>query len=408
MTCQSADNIHWRITDPEHLLGAMRISLAEGGRFLKSRVAPYGPIAGEPNVSYNHKVSWGMFASGVDHDTIAHVLDWVEKESLQPNGDFYFPEEGFEYKDLQRVYRPMTFGKVAAWIDHPVIRKPIVLDRILQYQHTSGGCFHCIGDDPKNPEPPATIGTLNTSFLGHLMIALDMQEQAVAVGDWLKNWVDLNRPHIAQGKVYSQVTAEGELITEVGPGERVYKVVDGVHPQQEGWQTGTAAAYLIVLYETLRERWGADEAKAKPYLDAAIELIDFDDQARLDTYLWPSKCKVGWGAGELLRIMPKFGMEDAELAEKAYRVAERVAVFTFMDNQLPSGGWATLHYPLSADIPEIKFSYKPLKGTVHVPPCQIEGSKTIWLSGEEITGEFLGELKAIEEGVAAWINSSAE
>jgi hypothetical protein len=30
----------------------------------------------------------------------------------------------------------------------------------------------------------------------------------------------------------------------------------------------------------------------------------------------------------------------------------------------------------------------------------IAGSQTIWLPGEEITGEFLGELKSIEQGVA--------
>ena len=53
--------------------------------------------------------------------------------------------------------------------------------------------------------------------------------------------------------------------------------------------------------------------------------------------------------------------------------------------------------------PRSTFSYKPLKGTVHVPTEPIEGSKTIWLSSEEITGEFLGELKSVEQGVAAWL-----
>ena len=52
-----------------------------------------------------------MYASGVDHGVIAGMLDWLDKEALQPNGDFYFPTEAPEYKDLQRVYRPMTFGK---------------------------------------------------------------------------------------------------------------------------------------------------------------------------------------------------------------------------------------------------------------------------------------------------------
>jgi hypothetical protein len=52
------------------------------------------------------------------------------------------------------------------------------------------------------------------------------------------------------------------------------------------------------------------------------------------------------------------------------------------------------------------FSYKPLKNTVSAPSERIEGSQTIFLSSEEITGEFLGELKAIEQGVAAWVESA--
>jgi hypothetical protein len=92
--------------------------------------------------------------------------------------------------------------------------------------------------------------------------------------------------------------------------------------------------------------------------------------------------------------------------EKAYRAAERVAVFTFMDNQLPSGGWSCMHYPMDERIPEMAFSYKPLNSTVQVPTHRIDGSKTIFLPPEEITGEFLGEMKAIETGVAAWLNSA--
>ena len=394
----------WRITDPAHLLGAIRISLAQGAAFLTGRVAPYGPIAREQNVSYVYKATWGMYASGVDHALIARLLDWTEREALRPNGDFYFPSEPPEYKDFQRVYRPMTFGKVAAWIGHPIIRKPLVLDRILQYWHKpSGGCFHYIGDDPKRVEEQPTLGTLNTSFFGHLMVALDMREQAVSAGDWMRHWVELNRPHAAEGRLYSQVTRDGRLVTDVGPGERIGKVVDRYHPQQEGWQLGTTMAYLVVLYEAMRTRWNYDEKRARPYLDAAIELLDFESTAALDTYLWPSKCKVAWGAGDLLRVLVGHGLGSEELIETAYRVAERVAVFTFMDNQLPTGGWAPMHYPFDSDIPEVHFSYKPLKGTVHVPPEPIPGSKTIFLPAEEITGEFLGEMKSVEQGVAAWL-----
>ena len=392
----------WRIADPEHLLGAMRVSLAQGAHFLTSRIAPNGPILAERSVSYVHKASWGMYAAGVDHDTIARLLDWVQREALQDNGDFYFPDEPPGYKDMQRVYRALAFGKVAAWIGHPVIRQPGVIDRILQYQHKpSGGVFHYIGDDPRHVEEQPTLGSLNTTFFGHFMLAVDLREQAMAAGEWVRRWAEANREHMARGLIYTLVTPDGELVTDVAPGERIGKILDAEHPKQEFWHVGTAMAYLVDLYEAMRTRWGCSDEQARPYLDAALELLDFEATMPLDTYLWPSKCKVGWGAGELLRVLVQHGLGDAQTLEDAYRVAERVALFTFMDNQLPHGGWPPMHYPLSDEIPEMAYSYKPLKHTVRVPPRAIAGSRTIFLPAEEITGEFLGEMKSIEQGVAA-------
>ena len=396
--------MNWRIADPAHLLSAIRISLAQGGEYLASRVAPNGPILTERNVNYIHKASWGMYAAGVDHATIAKMLDWAESEALRPNGDFYFPEEGPKYKDFQRVYRPMTFGKVAAWIGHPVIRKPVVIDRILQYQHQpSGGVFHYIGDDPDNVQEQVSIGTLNTSFFGHLMVALDIRDRATNVGDWLVRWVDANRGHLPAGRLYTQMTPGGELITNVGPGEELSKLVDTQRPKQEFWNAGTAMAYLLVLYDAMRGQWDCEEAESRPYLDAAKVLLDFDAAMPLDTYLWPSKCKAGWGAGEMLRVLVKYFPDDKETMEKAYHVAERTAIFTFLDNQLPDGSWSQMHYPLDSRIPEMAFSYKPLKNIVRVPQEFVEGSKTIWLPAEELSGEILGEMKVVEEGLAAWL-----
>ena len=396
--------MNWQITEPAHLLGALRASLRAGGRFLTDRIAPNGPILQERNLSYVHKTSWGMYCAGVDRDTIARLLDWAQKEALQQNGDFYFPEEPPEYKDLQRLYRPLNFCKIAAWIDHPVVREPRVIDRILQYQHEpSGGVFHYIGDDPDRVEPPPTVGTLNTTFFGHLMIALDMRDRAMAAADWVRRWVDANRRHMAAGQLYTQMTPDGQLVTDVAPGEKIFKLVDTQSPKQEFWQVGTAMAYLAVVYDVMRVGWDETEDRASPYLEAALALLDFEAAMPLDTYLWPSKCKVGWGAGELLRVLVRHGRAADPNVEKAYRVAERVGVFTFLDNQLPHGGWPWMHYPLDDRIPEMAFSYKPLQGTVGVPPERIDGSQTIFLSSEEITGEFLGEMKSIEQGVAAWL-----
>jgi len=193
----------------------------------------------------------------------------------------------------------------------------------------------------------------------------------------------------------------------VKPGEKITKVVDLRDPKQEFWQVGTAMAYLVVLYDTMRERWGVAEAQVQPYLDSALLLLDFEERMSLETYLWISKCKVGWGAGELLRVLVRYGKGKQEI-EQAYRVCERVAIFTLMDNQLPNGGWSCFHYPLSERIPEMAFNYKPLKGLVQVPDRRIPGSQTIFLPGEEITGEFVGEMKSVELGIEEMLKAKAK
>ncbi len=60
-----------------------------------------------------------------------------------------------------------------------------------------------------------------------------------------------------------------------------------------------------------------------------------------------------------------------------------------------------MHYPLNDGDPELQFDYKPLKGIVNLPQRPIPGSKTIFLPAEEITGEFLGEMHAIQTGLEA-------
>jgi len=394
------DRVEERKREVEHLLGAIDDSLARGGAFLASRRAPYGPIMRERNLDYIHKATWGMYAAGVDEAIIGQLLTWAG-EALQENGDFYFPEEEPEYRIMQRAYRPLTFGKVAAWLDHPLIHRQEVVERLLQYQHQgSGGCFNYIGEDPNDVEEQPTIGSLNTTFFGHLMVALDRRDEAIAAGNWCRRFVEANREFMARnGVMYTQMDLQGEVITDVGPGESYVKTLNNRGAKQEFWQTGTTEAYLAVLYEAMRDEWGFSDAEAQPYLDDALTLLEFDDTMPLETYLWFSKCKVGWGAGELLRILTRYRMGTWEQVERAYRVARKVAIFTFIDNQLPTGGYSCMHYPLDERIPEMAFEYKPLGGTVNVPDSRLEGTKTIFLPSEEITGEFLGEMGTIKAGM---------
>ncbi len=387
------------VSEIEHLLGAIKICMQQGGSFLVSRCAPNGPIMRERNLDYIHKATWGMYASGVRHDLIAKILDWAMENALQPNGDFFFPEEGDEYKIMQRAYRPLNFGRIAVLIDHPMMKNEKVLNRIMQYQHKSGGAFNYIGENPNNIEEQPTMGALNTSFFGHLMIALDIKDKAILTGDWMCRFVEANKEYMPKGFIYTNITPDGKLVTDIKPGGKQSGMVDNIAPKQEFWQPGTAMAYLADLYEKSVEDWNISEEKANKYLDYAFDLLDFEDTMPLYTYLWLSKCKVGWGAGELLRVMLKFNKGTDKQIEMAYQSARKVAIFTFMDNQLPNGGWSVMHYPLNELVPELNFDYKPLKGIVNVPDSRIEGSQTIFLPGEEITGEFLGEMKSIQMGL---------
>lgn len=399
------DRNELRRLELQHLLNGVKTSLLQGSNWLVSRIAPNGPICKVKSVEYCHKSLWGMYVTGVSHKILGKILDWLESKALRKNYDFYFEDEPKTYKDLQRLYRPLSFLKVAKWIDHPIAKNEPVINRVLQYQHTSGGVFNYIGDDPGNIEEPEAIGALDTSFFGHLMIALNQKEKAIKAGDWLVNFVKANtKPMKEEGVLYCNMGVDGNLVTDIDPDDPngTVNLVDRVQPT---WQTGTIMAYLSVLYDTMREKWGYSDADAEKYLKSTYPVIEFEDRMPHHTYLWSSKCKVAWGGGELLRTLVKYDKGDDELKEKAYRATKNTVLVTFIDTQLPHGGWANEHYPLSKSIPEYYYDYKPIKGISNVPdkPTENADEKTIYLPAEELTGEYLGEMKSAEEGIEAYL-----
>jgi hypothetical protein len=208
------------------------------------------------------------------------------------------------------------------------------------------------------------------------------------------------RHMMAEGTFYTLTDRHGRLITEVGPGERIFKTVNNWDANQMGWNVGCAMAFLGNLYDTMLERWGFDAQAAQPYLDAALALVDFEDTMPVYTYYYPSKCKIVWGAGVLLRVLLKHSLGSEALFDKLYRVAKRVFVLTFLGSQRPDGSWPALHYPLTDDAPELQFDYRVLKGLALPPIDRIaESTTSSFLPAVEITGEFLGEIGAMIEGL---------
>ncbi len=198
---------------------------------------------------------------------------------------------------------------------------------------------------------------------------------------------------------------DGNLVTDIDSDDPngAVNLIDRAQPT---WQTGTILAYLSVLYDTLREKWGYSDSDAEKYLKATYPVIDFEDRMSYYTYFWPSKCKVAWGGGELLRVLLKYEKGSDELKEKAYKATKNTVLYTFIDNQLPNGKWANEHYPLSKNIPEYYYDYKPIKGISKIPdkPTENADKKTIYLPAEEITGENLGEMKSAEKGIETYLD----
>jgi len=162
-----------------------------------------------------------MYSAGVSHSIIAKLLDWVMENALRPNGDFYFPEERAEYNVMQRLYRPLNFGRIAVYIDHPMMKNELVLKRMMQYQHKSGGVFSYIGDDPNKVEEQPTMGTLNTSFFGHIMMSLDIKDRAIMAGEWMCNFVQANEEYMRKGFMYTNMTPDEKLVTDIKPGAKI-------------------------------------------------------------------------------------------------------------------------------------------------------------------------------------------
>lgn len=402
---RSGEAFDWRLSNLNHLLGASRISLQEGGSWLASRIYPNGPILHERDLNYIYKGVWGLYSAGVHPNVLGKCFRWIET-ALKPNGDLYFEEESEYHRNGLRGYRLFTIMKVAAWVDDPLARNATVVDRLLEYQAPSGGAYDYIGERPGVLESPIThFTTLNTSFFGHAAIALDRRDAALKAGVWLSDFVERNLRYMREdGVMYTGAEISGQLRTEIEP-DSVIGRVNLVDAKQEFWQVGVIMSYLALLYDVARSRWNIS-GDADRFLKMALELNEFESRMPLYTYRYPSKCKVAWGAGELLRVLSKYGVGTRSQIDKALTATTNTLVTTFIDNQLPNGGWAGEHYVTSKRDPEYQFEYKPLKGTVNVPQEPLPGSRLSFITGEEVAGEFLGEIKAAEEGLVALLDST--
>ena len=353
----------------ESLIAQINDAINMGAHFEVSNLAPNGPIMGTENVSFCHKVSWGLYEAGCITEAV-RILEWLDASAKQAPGEYYFPQEQWYEKDMQRVYRATTFGKVAEYLHHPAFANDAVRARIKEYQHESGGVANFIDEGfPEALEP------LNTTFFGQWALAAGLLDEAKKAGDWVAEMVELNEPYLAQEVptlYYTRRRDSGELVTDVPPDGRMNTLIDTKTIKQPSWVTGTCMALLADLYAV---------TESSRYLEAALKLAEFEKQCDEGLLFWPSKCKVGWGAAQLYRLT----------ADPEHRkIAANVARVTFMAAQRADGSWSHMFYPLKDTGAWRTVVYSGPGASV--PETLPDAGTHCWLSSYEITGEFLGEL----------------
>lgn len=356
------------------------LALARGANWLISQFGPDGPIMRDHDVSYCHKVTWGLFEDGRLEEAW-RILDWLDANAKQGVGQYYFPEERPFNREMQRVYRFLTFAKVAEALNHPAYANDRVRAEICGYLHETGGCF----GHPEDPELRQTLNTLVTSFFTEWALPAGLDEPAKKSGDFLVMMTELNREHMAAdpGRFYYLYDVNtGELVTESPDGQNLNCLVDTVGPKQHFYHLGCSMAGLADLY--LAGHGGK-------YLDAAKTLSAFVDRLHPEALRWPSYCKVGWGAAELY-------LATGEPPHR--RQAANCSDITFIGAQTRAGGWENVFYPTKDEGNWRQIVYD---GRGLVPSTLPDDGSSAWLSGHEITGEFLGEmgrtLKAFKVGL---------
>jgi len=353
----------------EDLIQRMSLAMTRGCNWLVGQFAPEGPIMAERDVSYCHKVTWGLFEDGRLAE-VEQLLDWLDAEAKQGPARYFFPEEPPFNREMQLLYRFLTFGKVAEAIRHPAFARDEIREEVLTYQHASGGV--CGNKDL--PEYRQTLNPLFTSFFTEWALPAGLMEPARRSGDFLVMMVDLNEPHMKAepGRFYfNWDTTTESLVTEPKPGENVNCFVDTQGTKQHFYYIGCSMAALADLYLATKEA---------AYRDAAEKLAAFEERLNPLGLYWPSYCKIGWGSAEHYRVTGN---------PRDRKAAANVSLVTFMGAQTATGGWEHLYYPLRDHGVWQQVAYD---GRGLVPQQLEDDGSCAWLSGHELSGEFLGEM----------------
>jgi len=382
-------------------------SLRDGRHWLQQQMLPGGRVRGDRDVNSFGKPIWGLWSAGAPRAVIKRLLDHLAAKAVQPNGDLGFAAEVKTHPAGLGLYRSLYCLIVAAATDHPLARNRRIRQRLQQYQDArTGAVYGLIGHDPAAPQPNPFHAALLTSTSVHAFLGLGMPDRAVRSGEWLARLVRLNRTHMRRdGLFYFQMDLKARLITAVPPNRNWTHVLSNAKPKQQFFQTGAIMAALARLADSLLSRRRPDRARARKFLEAAFELLRFEQTMLAEGYEWPQKCKIAWGGGDLLTTALRHRRASPEQLLALYRATRATVVSTFFDSQRPDGSWGGDSIPLQDNAPEFDYDYKLLRGQSNAP-LRPTGSKTCaWAQPIEITGEFLGEIAVARRGISFLIKS---
>lgn len=192
--------------------------------------------------------------------------------------------------------------------------------------------------------------------------------------DFLVMMVEKNVPYMQRdpGRFHFNYSPDRDnIITEASPDEKLSCFVDTVRTKQHFYYIGTAMAALADMYAIKKDT---------RFLDAALHLAEFERRLNPQGLRWLSYSKVGWGAAELYAGT---GSPDHRI------MAANVSEVAFMAAQTAYGGWENMYYPLRDHGVWESVKYH---GSGHVPKKLPDDGSWAWLAGQEIAGEFLGEM----------------
>lgn len=358
----------------ERAIAMLELSMTRAGNWLISQFAPGGPIMREHSLSFCHKTVWGLFEDG-RLDEVNRILDWIDANARVDPGTYFFPEEPPFEREMQLLYRFLTFGKVAEVLRHPAFTDEETRKEVLTYQHPCGGALGFKGKE----EYLRTLNPLFTSFFGIWALKAGLLEPAKRAADFLVYLIELNRKYIEDepGRFYfTYDPTKDSLNTDVPEGQSINYFFDTTTERGHFYHIGSAMALFVESYRVTGER---------RYIEVAEELAEFEKRLNPRALRWPSYCKIGWGAGELYSVTGK----------PEHRIsAMNVCEITFISAQRACGGWSHMFYPLQDEGIWRTVEYD---GTEYVPRALEDDGSWAMLAPQDISGEFLGEMGRVKK-----------